>query len=67
MQKKEKVEKYLKLSGYSDEQIEKSISNEQYLDMLYGLVKTYEDGISKIDSNINPVDNYANLDNKKIR
>ena len=67
MTKKQKVEEYLRLSGYDDKQIEKSTSNEKYLDMVYGLIEEYEQGMSKLDFNINPIDNYANLGNKKIR
>ena len=67
MNKIEKVRRYLKLSGYSEDQINKSISNEKYLDMIHGLILTYEDEISNLDIGINPVENYANLDNKKIK
>ena len=67
MKKEEKVRQYLKLSGYSEEQIKKSISNEQYLNMIYELILTYEEGISTLDIVVNPVENYANLDGRKIK
>lgn len=67
MDKKEKVKQYLKLSGYSDGQIEQSISNERYLNMLYGLLVEYERGISRLDPSIDSVDNYASSDKRRLK
>ena len=60
MDKISKVRQYLKISGHTEEKIDKIVSNQQYVEMIYRIISTCEDSISRLGISTDQIDNCAN-------